>query len=89
MKERGYPRALSAAGTAAPGTLGIIALPNVILISYGVLTSTTIGGLFVAGMTHARQLVLWVLQADKQIVSLEGYCQSHNLIYSCIYMPKH
>jgi len=50
MEEKGYPRAFSAAVTAASGTLGIIVPPSVVMIIYGVLTNTSIGGLFVAGV---------------------------------------
>jgi tripartite ATP-independent transporter DctM subunit len=50
MEARGYPRAFAAAVTAASGTLGIIVPPSVILILYGVLTNTSIGGLFMAGV---------------------------------------
>lgn len=50
MQERGYPLAFSAAVTAASGTLGIIVPPSVIMIVYGVITNTSIGGLFVAGI---------------------------------------
>ncbi len=50
MEERGYGRAFAAAVTAASGTLGIIVPPSVVMILYGVLTNTSIGGLFVAGV---------------------------------------
>ena len=50
MTERGYPRDFSAAVTAASGTLGIILPPSVVFIIYGVLTNTSIGGLFLAGV---------------------------------------
>jgi tripartite ATP-independent transporter DctM subunit len=50
MEERGYPRDFSAAVTAAAGTLGIIVPPSVVMILYGVVTNTSIGGLFVAGI---------------------------------------
>ena len=49
MEERGYPRDFSAAVTAASGTLGIIVPPSIVMILYGVLTNTSIGGLFLAG----------------------------------------
>ncbi|KTT31492.1 TRAP transporter large permease [Pseudomonas rhizoryzae] len=58
MEERGYPRAFAAAVTAASGTLGIIVPPSVILILYGVLTNTSIGGLFVAGLIPGVLLAL-------------------------------
>ena len=50
MEARGYPRGFSAAVTAASGTLGIIVPPSIVLILYGVITNTSIGGLFVAGL---------------------------------------
>jgi tripartite ATP-independent transporter DctM subunit len=50
MVERGYPRDFAAAVTAAAGTLGIIIPPSVVMIMYGVLTNTSIGGLFAAGI---------------------------------------
>ena len=50
MEEKGYPRAFSAAVTAASGTLGIIVPPSVVFIIYGVVTNTSIAGLFVAGI---------------------------------------
>lgn len=50
MEARGYPRDFSSAVTAASGTLGIIVPPSVVIILYGVITNTSIGGLFVAGV---------------------------------------
>lgn len=50
MRERGYPAGFAAAVTAASGTLGIVLPPSVVMIMYGVITSTSIGGLFAAGI---------------------------------------
>lgn len=50
MTDRGYPKAFAAAVTAAAGTLGIIGPQSVILILYGALTNTSIGGLLLAGI---------------------------------------
>ncbi len=50
MEKKGYPRDFSAAVTAAAGTLGIILPPSVVMIMYGVITNTSIGGLFAAGI---------------------------------------
>lgn len=64
MTERGYPPAFSAAVTAAAGTLGIIIPPSVVMIMYGVLTNTSIGGLFAAGIVPGILLgVVFMLTA--------------------------
>lgn len=58
MEKKGYPRDFSAAVTAASGTLGIVVPPSVILLLYGVITNTSIGGLFVAGVIPGCLLAL-------------------------------
>src|SRR5260221_14691608 len=63
MEARGYPRSFSAAVTAASGTLGIIVPPSVVFILYGVLTGTSIGGLFVAGIVPGAALALSFMAA--------------------------
>ncbi len=56
MAERGYPKDFAAAVTAAAGTLGIIIPPSVVMIMYGVITNTSIGGLFAAGIIPGLML---------------------------------
>lgn len=63
MEERGYPKAFAAAVTAASGTLGIILPPSVVFIIYGVLTNTSIGGLFMAGILPGVLLALTFMVA--------------------------
>ncbi|MDR6953095.1 tripartite ATP-independent transporter DctM subunit [Ancylobacter sp. 3268] len=58
MTERGYPKDFSAAVTAAAGTLGIIIPPSVVMIMYGVITNTSIGGLFAAGIIPGLMLTV-------------------------------
>ena len=58
MAEKGYPRDFSAAVTAAAGTLGIILPPSVVMIMYGVITDTSIGGLFAAGIIPGIMLAI-------------------------------
>ncbi|HSI40209.1 MAG TPA: TRAP transporter large permease [Xanthobacteraceae bacterium] len=58
MTERGYPKDFSAAVTAAAGTLGIIIPPSVVMIMYGVITNTSIGGLFAAGIIPGLMLTI-------------------------------
>ena len=50
MRKYGYSDALSTASIAAGGTLGILIPPSVILVIYGLLTETSIGALFIAGI---------------------------------------
>ena len=50
MRKYGYADTLSTASIAAGGTLGILIPPSVILVIYGLLTETSIGKLFIAGI---------------------------------------
>lgn len=50
MRKYKYHDGLSTASIAAGGTLGILIPPSVILVIYGLLTETSIGKLFIAGV---------------------------------------
>lgn len=50
MKRYGYADSLAAGSVAAGGTLGILIPPSAALILYGIITSTDIGKLFIAGL---------------------------------------
>ena len=50
MRKYKYHDSLSTASIAAGGTLGILIPPSVILVIYGLLTETSIGKLFIAGI---------------------------------------
>lgn len=50
MRKYNYSPRLAAASVAAGGTLGILIPPSIIFIIYGLLTETSIGKLFVAGI---------------------------------------
>jgi tripartite ATP-independent transporter DctM subunit len=50
MRDHGYSDELSAGAIAAGGTLGILIPPSTIMVIYGIMTSTSIGKLFAAGV---------------------------------------
>lgn len=49
MEKRGYDRDFSAAVNAAGGTIGVIIPPSIPFVTYGILTRTSVGTLFLAG----------------------------------------
>jgi C4-dicarboxylate transporter, DctM subunit len=50
MEKRGYKKELMYGALAAGGTLGILIPPSIPMIVYGVMTETSVGQLYVAGM---------------------------------------
>jgi tripartite ATP-independent transporter DctM subunit len=50
MRDHGYSDELAAGSIAAGGTLGILIPPSTIMIIYGIMTETSIGKLFAAGV---------------------------------------
>ena len=73
MMRRGYRSALALGATAAGGTLGILIPPSIPMIVYGVITDTSIGDLFMAGIVPGIMMatllsvtiVLMVLRASR------------------------
>ncbi len=63
MRQYGYNDRLSTASIAAGGTLGILIPPSVILVIYGLLTETSIGKLFIAGIVPGLLGVAFYLLA--------------------------
>jgi len=63
MRKYGYNDSLSTASIAAGGTLGILIPPSVILVIYGLLTETSIGQLFIAGVIPGLIGVVFYLGA--------------------------
>ncbi|MGM0858350.1 MAG: TRAP transporter large permease [Pseudomonadota bacterium] len=53
MTARGYPPALACGLVVGGGTLGILTPPSIVLLLYGVVTGTSIGRLFMAGILPA------------------------------------
>jgi C4-dicarboxylate transporter DctM subunit len=58
MLRRGYRSSLALGATAAGGTLGILIPPSISMIVYGVITDTSIGHLFMAGIVPGLLLAL-------------------------------
>jgi tripartite ATP-independent transporter DctM subunit len=58
MERRGYARPLICGSLAAGGTLGILIPPSIPMIIYGVMTETSIGHLYMAGIVPGVVLAL-------------------------------
>ena len=68
MRKYGYSDELSTASIAAGGTLDILIPPSVILVIYGLLTETSIGKLFIAGVIPGSIGILFYLVAVRYTV---------------------
>jgi tripartite ATP-independent transporter DctM subunit len=68
MRQYGYKDGLSTASIAAGGTLGILIPPSVILVIYGLLTETSIGKLFIAGVVPGLIGVIFYLFAVRMTI---------------------
>jgi C4-dicarboxylate transporter DctM subunit len=58
MERRGYARSLIIGSLAAGGTLGILIPPSIPMIIYGVMTETSVGHLYMAGIVPGVVLAL-------------------------------
>lgn len=68
MRKYNYADSLSTASIAAGGTLGILIPPSVILVIYGLLTETSIGKLFIAGIIPGLLGVVLYLAAVRYTI---------------------
>ena len=68
MRRYGYADSLAAGAIAAGGTLGILIPPSVILVIYGILTETSIGKLFAAGVLPGLVGILFYLGAVQLVI---------------------
>lgn len=71
MRRHGYSDALAAGSITAGGTLGILIPPSVILLIYGILTSTNIGHLFIAGIVPGILAVIGYMTAIAVVTRID------------------
>lgn len=69
MRRYKYHDSLATASIAAGGTLGILIPPSVILVIYGLMTETSVGKLFIAGVLPGLLGVLFYLMAVLFVVT--------------------
>lgn len=70
MRRLGYSGPLASGVVAAGGTIGILIPPSVIMLIYGILTETSIGDLFIAGIIPGILLSLFFMITVLIIVRL-------------------
>ena len=69
MRKLGYSDALSTGAIAAGGTLGILIPPSTLMVIYGVMTETSIGKLFAAGVMPGLLATLLLCMAVSWITA--------------------
>ena len=75
LMKRNYPEAMSIGTLAGSGTLGLLIPPSIMMIVYGIITQTSIGRLFIAGVVPGIMMVglfmaytvAWSLRYPEQI----------------------
>lgn len=76
MRERGYPKRLSAGCVAVSGTLGILIPPSISFILYSLVTNTSVNKLFLAGIVPG--IMLAVLFSLYSIYAMRKYALNKN-----------
>ena len=73
MKRYGYAESFAAGSVCAGATLGILIPPSVILVIYGIMTETSIGALFAAGVLPGLLATVFYLAAAAWITRLRPH----------------
>lgn len=76
MKKEGYPAAYAAAVTAASSTIGPVIPPSIPFVIFGLLASTSIGDLFLAGVVPGILMGLFLL-ISSYFISRNRHYPSH------------
>lgn len=76
MKEKGYDPGYSAALTAAAGTIGVVVPPSIPFVIYGVVTGTSIGSLFLAGIIPGILMGLALMVTNYRTAKKNGWLGS-------------
>jgi len=77
MVQRGYEKALAGAVAASGGALGVLIPPSNPMIIYGVISGTSIGALFMAGLipgiliTASLTLVMYLIGKRKKLIATD------------------
>ena len=71
MRRFGYSDRLATGAIAAGGTIGILIPPSVIMLIYGILTETSIGDLFIAGVVPGLLLTLFFMITVLVVVRID------------------
>jgi C4-dicarboxylate transporter DctM subunit len=73
LVEKGYNKSYAAALAAAGGTLGIVVPPSLIFIIYAVVTSTSVGDLFLGGVLPGALMAAFMCVANYGVCRLSGW----------------
>jgi len=73
MKDKNYPAGYAAAITAAAGSIGVIIPPSIPFVIYAVVTGTSVGALFLAGVIPGIIIGISLMTANYFISKKHGY----------------
>ncbi|WP_417722563.1 TRAP transporter large permease [Salipiger sp.] len=73
MRRHGFNERLAAAVVSVGGTLAVVVPPSIVLVVYGVLTETSIGKLFIAGVVPGLMTALGIMTVIKIISHTTDY----------------